>query len=535
MPINPSVVLDDLTFAWPDGDIVVRHLTAAFGRGRTGLVGRNGAGKSTLIRLITGSLPPTEGTIHTTGAVDVLPQRLQTDSGGTVADLLGIRSTLAAFRAVLDGDADPALFDAIGDDWDIESKAEAALASVGFRASDLDRPVTTLSGGEAVLVAVAGIRLRGAPVALLDEPTNNLDGRGRRLLLDIVDGWRGSLIVVSHDRELLEHVDEIAELRDGGITVFGGTYAEYEAYVAVQQDAIEREVRDAEQLHRREKRQRIEAETNIARRAKAGAKAAESLPKIIASGRKRRAQATAGRIRVSTANAEAAALAARQEAELRLRDDESIHLELPDPNVPASRRIAVIEIAGRQRIVQGPERIALLGDNGAGKSTLLEQLVGHPHARQHPESNTTASAFVAAVAYLPQRKDTLDDDLSVLENVRRVAPAVPPAELRNRLARFLIRGDTVDRPARVLSGGERFRVALAALLLADPPPQLLVLDEPTNDLDLTSIDRLVEALSAYRGALVVVSHDTSFLDRIGVDERLTIKGRGRGGSPQNGT
>lgn len=525
MPTNPSVVLDDLTFAWPDGDIVLQHVTAAFGRGRTGLVGRNGAGKSTLVRLITGHLSPTGGTIHTTGAVDVLPQRLQAGTQDTVADLLGIRATLVALRAVLDGDPNPEHFDAIGDAWDLESKAEAALASVGFRASDLDRPVTTVSGGEAVLLAAAGIRLRGAPVALLDEPTNNLDRRGRRMLLDMVDGWRGSLIVVSHDRELLEHVDEIAELREGELTVFGGTYAGYEEYLAVQQDAVERAVRDAEQRHRREKRQRIEAETSIARRAKAGAKAAESLPKILASGRKRQAQATAGRIRVATANAEAAALAARREAELRLRDDESIHLELPDPNVPASRRIATIEIAGRQHIVQGPERVAIIGDNGVGKSTLLEQLVGRPATRPHPVPDTTAIAHVDAIAYLPQRKDTLDDDRSVLENVRRAAPAMPPAELRNRLARFLIRGDAVDRPTRSLSGGERFRVALAALLLADPPPQLLVLDEPTNDLDMSSVDRLVEALSDYRGALVVVSHDASFLDRLGLDERLTIGDR----------
>jgi ATPase subunit of ABC transporter with duplicated ATPase domains len=519
MPANPSVVLHDLTFTWPDGSVALDHLSAAFGSGRTGLVGRNGAGKSTLVRLVTGRLQPTSGTITTSGPVDVLPQRLRTGADDTVADLLGIGDALTALRAILGGDPSPAHFDVLGDDWDVEERAAAAVDPLGL---DLDRPVGTLSGGQAVLVAVAGIRLRGLPIAFLDEPTNNLDRRARSMLLDMVDDWRGTLLVVSHDRELLEHVDEVAELREGGMTVFGGTWSAYEEHVGVQQAAVEREVRVAHQRHRTEKRQRIEAETTIARRAKAGEKAGRTMPKILANEQRKKAQETAGRLRVAHGSAEAGALATAREAELRLRDDESIHVELPDPRVPASRRIATITVRGRDTVVQGPERIAVGGDNGVGKTTLLEQLVGVPGARAHPLPDTRAVAHVEQIAYLPQRKDSLDDEATVLENVRRNAPHVAPAALRNRLARFLVRGDTVDRRAASLSGGERFRVALAGLVLADPPPQLLVLDEPTNDLDMTSVDQLVDALRAYRGAVVVVSHDESFLDRLGLDVRLDL-------------
>ncbi|MCS6568758.1 ATP-binding cassette domain-containing protein [Curtobacterium flaccumfaciens pv. flaccumfaciens] len=543
MPTTPSVVLHDVTFAWPDGTVALDHLTAAFGRGRTGLVGRNGAGKSTLVRLATGRLHPTSGSIATSGPVDHLPQRLSpparpdrrwrvdqepaawahASADDTVADLLGVRPTLTALRAVLAGDATAAQLEAVGDDWDLEERAAAVLDRVGLDGTDLDRPVSTLSGGQSVLAAVAGVRLRARPIVFLDEPTNNLDRRARGLLLDLVDDWRGTLVLVSHDREVLEHVDETVELRAGSMTVFGGTFSAFEEHLAVQQAAVEREVRVAEQRHRTEKRQRIEAETKIARRAKAGEKAGRSMPKILANEQRKKAQETAGRLRVGYADDEAAALATKREAELRLRDDESIHVTLPDPDVPASRRIATVTVRGRDVIVQGPERIAVTGDNGVGKSTLLEQLVGDPAAREHPLPETAAVAHVDRIAYLPQRKDSLDDTATVLDNVRRDAPHVPVAEVRNRLAKFLVRGDTVDRPAADLSGGERFRVALAALVLADPPPQLLVLDEPTNDLDLTSVDQLVDALRAYRGALVVVSHDETFLERLELDERIELR------------
>jgi ATPase subunit of ABC transporter with duplicated ATPase domains len=524
----PSIVLSDLSFSWPDGSGVIDHLSTAFGRGRTGLVGANGAGKSTLVRLVTGDLVPTGGRLTTTGEVDLLPQRLQSRADDTVADLLGVGPRLLALRAILAGDATERQFELLADDWDVESRAAAALADVGLgdlaggTGTVLDRPVSTLSGGQAVLVAIAGVRLRGRPIAVFDEPSNNLDRLSRGLLLDVVDRWRGTLVVVSHDRELLEHVDEIAELRDGSMTVFGGTWSAYEQQLAVLQAAAERDVRAAEQVFKAERRQRIEAETTIARRARAGAKAGESLPKIMANQLRGQAEATAGSLRTAHASSEQEARVAVDTAERRLRRDDTIVVDLPDPAVPASRRLAELTVRGRTVVVQGTERIAVVGDNGSGKTTLLEQLVGAPGARPHPLPDTHAVALTGRVAHLGQKKDSLDDGLTVLENVRRAAPDVPPRELRNRLARFLIRGDMVDRLAGTLSGGERFRVALAGLLLADPPPEVLVLDEPTNDLDMASTDHLLQALRGYRGALVIVSHDEAFLERLGLDARVEV-------------
>jgi ATPase subunit of ABC transporter with duplicated ATPase domains len=564
---TPSVVLDDLAFTWPDGTTALTGLSGAFGSGRTGLVGRNGSGKSTLLRLIAGDLAPDRGQVTRTTDAAYLPQRLTLDVDRPVAELLGVATPLAALRAIEAGDPDPAHFDAVGSDWDIEARAHAALSEAGLSPGLLDRRIGELSGGEAVLTAITGIRLRGAAIALLDEPTNNLDREARARLSDMVRAWRGTLIVVSHDTALLELMDDTAELYDNQLSVFGGAYAQWRAWLDAEQGAARQAERAAEQLVKREKRERIEAEAKIAKRAAMGRKAQHEkrVPPIVAGNLQRAAQVSAGKLRSEKADREASARRALDAAERRVRDDDAMHIDLPDPDVPAGRRIATIGDGTRAWIIQGPERVALVGPNGAGKTTLLERLVRSaagsgprsgsgpragdgsgptavPNSGPQPRSgadepgnsrlaengdaailsSVRAEAHTDRVGYLPQRVDGLQDEASVVANVAAVAPRVPVAELRNRLARFLIRGDAATRPVSTLSGGERFRVALARLLLADPPPQLLVLDEPTNNLDLDTVDRLVEALSAYRGAVLVVSHDDAFLQRLGVDLVLEL-------------
>lgn len=549
--LHASVTLDRLTFTWPDGTTALDSVSGSFGSGRTGLVGRNGAGKSTLLRLMAGELTPTTGTLATTGEVAYLPQQLTLDVDRRVSELLGVAEALDAVRAIGAGDVDQAHFDAVGDDWDIEARAEMSLAEAGLAPEFLDRRVGELSGGEAVLVAIAGIRLRRAPITLLDEPTNNLDRDARATLAAMVRSWKGTLIVVSHDLSLLELMDDTAELYAQTLNVFGGPYSEWRAWLdAEQEDARQAEV-TAKQEFRKEKRQRIEAEVKLAHRARTAKKAEieKRVPKIIAHGRKMAAEVSAGKLRTEVGAKEDAARTALDEAGRRLRSDASMKIELPDPQVSRSRRIAMIGDGERSWIIQGPDRVALIGRNGAGKTTLLERLVSeagvHDSAQMPtigPDDGSTAhgkesllnterpalvaTALTDRIGYLPQRVDGLDENRSVFENIADAAPQVPEKELRNRLARFLIRGATAERPVAALSGGERFRVALAKLLLSDPAPHLVVLDEPTNNLDIDTVDQLVEALRAYRGAVLVVSHDDAFLARLDLDLTLEIEADG---------
>jgi ATPase subunit of ABC transporter with duplicated ATPase domains len=519
---HPSVVLDDLTVAWPDGTPVLDRLTATFPAGRTGLTGANGTGKSTLLRVLAGDLSPTSGHLSVPGsgtphAVGYLPQRLTLDTDATVADLLGIRGILDAQDRIWHGSTDPSDFDTVGDDWDIGDRCLADLAAAGLDGIDLTRRVGTLSGGQTVLTALVGLRRTRHEVVLLDEPTNNLDRHAREYLYDAVAGhaaWAPTLIVASHDVGLLDRMDHTAELHTGSLTVFGGPYPDYREHLERQQAAAEQALSTAEQALKTEQRQQVEAQTKLARRLKYAKKdfANKRRPKRIMNNRRQEAQVSAGKLRTAMSGDVAAAQATVEEKAAAVRRDDHVRIELPDPGVPASRVIAELPSRSGSVMLQGPERLAVTGDNGCGKTRLLEDLV---HGRR-------GCLHTDRVGYLPQRCDGLDEDATVIDQVRTAVPSADPQRIRAQLARFLFRKDGIDRRIGDLSGGERFRVSLARLLLAEPTNQLLILDEPTNNLDLPTIDALVEALSSYRGALIVVSHDEVLLDRLRVGSHLCL-------------
>ncbi|MEY9965832.1 ATPase subunit of ABC transporter with duplicated ATPase domains [Streptacidiphilus sp. MAP12-16] len=525
-----------LRFGWPDGRLLFDGFDFAVSPGRTGLVGVNGSGKSTLLRLLAGELRPESGTVRVRGSLGFLAQDLALDAGLTVAEALGLDRVRAALQAIEAGDASEQNYALVGDDWDVEERTRATLDRLGLDGADLDRRVGQLSGGESVLLGLAGQLLRRPDVLLLDEPTNNLDRAARQRLYDAVDTWKGVLVVVSHDRELLELVDRIADLRSGQIHWYGGNFSDYEQAVEVEQEAAERMVRVAGAEVKRQRRELVEAQEKLARRKRFGQKMYDSKrePRIVMKQRQRSAQESAGRHRVMHQEKVADARERLSEAELAVRADPEIRVDLAATEVPAGRTVLTLrDVCPRYAPpgtsltleLRGPERIALVGGNGAGKTTLLRTITG-----ELPPLGGEVLPFVP-LRYLPQRLDVLDDGLSVVGNVARLAPAAGDNAIRARLARFLFRGAGAEQPVATLSGGERFRATLAALMLAEPAPQLLLLDEPTNNLDLASVRQLATALASYRGALVVASHDLPFLRSIGVDRWLLLDGDGLSPSP----
>ncbi|WP_237189414.1 ATP-binding cassette domain-containing protein [Rothia nasimurium] len=559
MPISvsePHLSFNSLSQIWPDGTPCFENLTGAVSAPVTALIGDNGSGKSTLLKLLAGTLEPTSGSIARPGTVAYLPQDLGLTPQTTIADLFAITDVLDALTALEAGDYSEDLYDRIGDNWDAAEQAQATLAASGFSpalaATDaralMRRTVGTLSGGEAVTAALTALVATRPGVLLLDEPTNNLDADARAALYRILDSLPCPVLVVSHDRDLLERVDEVLELRQGTLRSFNGNYSAYRQAIDSEQDAAARHLREAKQVERQENRERIEAETKLARAARAGATAqanrrgSRMSMGLAASS----AQRSAAKVRQTHQGRLDAATATRKARERDIREDQAIYLDLPGTRVPAGKRVLELTLRqgtgadatphrGEQEqaddgaaatiplperlIVQGPERLRLAGANGSGKSTLLRAIMGDTQAAD--TAHYTCDYRVANTGYLPQRL-LLPQDQSMLQLVMAANPTLTEQQVRDDLARLLFRRERVHLPVGVLSGGERFRVALATVLLASPAPQLLILDEPTNNLDMASVDWLVQALASYEGALLVVSHDEAFCTQLGLTGVLTL-------------
>ncbi|WP_201774139.1 ABC-F family ATP-binding cassette domain-containing protein [Demequina globuliformis] len=476
------------------------------------LVGTNGTGKTTLLRLLAGDLTPDSGSIQRPAHVAYVPQDVALDSAMRADAAMGLAPKRAALRAIESGDVDPAHFDVLGDDWDVEERAVATLASLGLPDGTLDRTVGELSGGEITRLALAAALWERPDVLLLDEPTNNLDEAAVAFVMGALERRSQPTLVVSHDRRVLRRVTAVGELRRGSLRWFGGTIDDYEAAIQAEREQALAELSNAKTHVAKQHRElRVHVE-GAGKRQRDGERRARQagMPKIMMGGMKRKAQVTQARVTAIHEDRLGEARERLEAAQAAADRDREIRVDVPESAVPSRREVAHLEcrIATGVHVtaqVQGPERIVLTGSNGSGKTTLLRTLLGE---RAPLEGHAHLSV---PGGYLPQRLDILAPDLTVAENVRARAQGASPHEVREGIAKFLFRGAAGDAPAAQLSGGERLRAALATVLLARPAPQLLVLDEPTNNLDFASRAHLLEALQGFHGALIVVSHDAEFV------------------------
>ena len=526
--MSALITAEGVSFRTPDGRTLFENLTLAFGRERTGLIGRNGVGKTTLLRLLAGEAEPTSGTVSRRGRIGVLRQALAPAAYASVADELGAAEALARLDRIERGTADAADLDAA--DWTLPTRLEQALGAVGLSGLDLARPVSILSGGQATRLALARLLVEASDMILLDEPTNNLDAEARDMLGDILAGWRGGAVVVSHDRELLRGVDRIVELTTLGAQVYGGGYDLYLARKADEDAAVHRQLHVAERDAARIDRAAQTASERKARKDSAGRRSRErgDAPKMFLDARQERAETTGGRASRLADRQRAEAAQALGAAQGRMERVRRLAFDLPPTGLPAGKGVLSFEdagfawpgrpaiLAGQSLRIVGPGRIAVVGPNGSGKTTLLRLASG--------DLKPTAGSVErrAPSIMLDQRTAILADDQTLTENFQRLNPGTSPHQAHVALARFLFRGQAALKTAGELSGGERLRAALACVLNAEPPPPLLILDEPTNHLDLDSIQAVEQALAGYDGALLICSHDEDFLTAVGIERRIKL-------------
>ncbi len=534
---DPRITADRIAFSLADGRTLFHDITLGFGRERTGLVGPNGVGKSTLARILAGELEPSAGIVLRRCAVGWLPQDFQVRGDVPLAAVLGIAERLAAVERVYAGAADPAELDRVGGDWDLRERAEAALGRLGLAHLPLDRPVLRVSGGEATRVALAGLSLAGPDFLVLDEPTNNLDARGRQALYDFVAGWGGGLLAISHDRALLRRMDRVLELTERGARLYGGGYDAYAAQRAAEDEAAARELASAGHSLRAAKRRAQEVRERQDRRNRQGRerRATANMPAIMLGMMKERSDHTTSRLRNVGARGVEEGRERVRAARERVEERAVLAVELPPVELPAGKTVLELDgvavrhpgadvdaLRGISLRVVGPERVAVTGPNGAGKTTLLRVVAGEIA----PTAGTLRLGVPPEeVAHFDQLARRLDPERTVLESYRAANPALDETASRHALARFLFVEDGVHQVVGTLSGGQRLRAALACVLNGWRPPRLLLLDEPTNHLDLDSLAALESVLRGYGGALLAVSHDRAFLEAIGTRRYLELPGR----------
>ncbi|NDW19248.1 ABC transporter ATP-binding protein [Dysgonomonas sp. 216] len=528
-----SIILKDLTYIHPDRELLFQNINLNVNNGnKIGLVGNNGAGKSTLLQIISGVLQPTMGEVIVSSDPYYIPQHFGQFNEKTVAQALGIDVKLKALQAIIGGDASLENFTVLDDDWDIEEKALAALDYWGLHNIDLYQRLDELSGGEKTKVFLTGIKLHNPEIVLLDEPTNHLDWDSRQQLYKFVEAYNGTFIIVSHDRVLLNRLNLTCELGQNGIEVFGGNYDFYKEQKEGKLDALKAQQDEKEKALRKANKIAREA---IERKQKQDSKGAkkkekEGVARIMMNTIRNRAEQSGAKLK----DVHADKIEKLRTELTQIRGDLSVTQELQLGFGNSQLHTGKILVSAREInfryasenlwqkpfdfVISSGDKIVVRGENGSGKTTLIKLILG-----VIPPSEGSLERAEFKSLYLDQEYSIIDNNLTVFEQVQKFnTRKLLEHEVKTLLHRFLFPSDTWNKPCSKLSGGEKMKLIFCSLIVDNNTPDMIILDEPTNNLDIQSLEIVTSAIKGYKGTLLVVSHDQYFIDEIGVDSVLEL-------------
>lgn len=528
-----NIIVQNLSWNLPTGEILLNNLSFALNTEKIGLIGKNGVGKTTLMRLLLNEIQPAHGAIHINCKLAYLPQNFTFAKNATIADILGITAKLRALDNIATGSVDPKDFEIVNEDWNLKERVILQLNKLGLENLELTRKMQTLSGGEVTRIVLANLLLQNPDYLLFDEPTNNLDHESREALYRLIKEFSGGILVISHDRKLLALVDQIMELSSLGLKFYGGNYDFYKEQKELEDTAIEQHLYDAKKDLKKVKMEIQKSQEKLQQREKQGNKLRKegSQAKLLLDAMKERSEKTQEKLAIKAEKM-------RENAENKLsaiksqkNEDKNLQINMLATNVPKNKMLLEIEhlyfsfphalkpiIADFNLKLFGPKHLAISGKNGSGKTTLLRLIM--------QELLPTAGSIrigIAKIAYLDQQAKLLDQNKTILENFKIANPDLTENDCYARLAQFLFRNESARKKVADLSGGEKLRAALACVLMAKNPPQLLLLDEPTNHMDLESITSIENALKKFQGAILVISHDATFLENIEIDESIKLE------------
>jgi ATPase subunit of ABC transporter with duplicated ATPase domains len=517
---NGRLLFDDISFSLQKGEKVA-------------IVGHNGAGKTTLLKLIAGLDKSYTGDLQVKAPLYYVPQHYGHFNQLTVAEALGIAPLLEALQAVEQGATSPHYYDLLEHHWDIVVRCSAAFAEWGITGISLHQPMQELSGGTKTELFLSGIAIFEPAIVLLDEPTNHLDTQARVRLYQWMENTSCTLLLTSHDRQLLRLCSPIWELQAGGIRMYGGNYDLYTEQKNMETTANEQKLSHHEKTLKEAKLKQQQA---LERKQHADAQARKNSrqggqARILLGARKNSAENSTGKLKqvhqakVSELRSqfqEAAAMAQVQQIMKGYFD----HSSLPRGKVLIQATDINYAYDNGRQLWQEPltftirsgDRLAVSGSNGSGKTTLFNLL----QSKMLPLQGSLQTASCTTLL-LDQDYSLIDRDKTVLEQALAFnATRLEPAMVHTLLANFLFMPDSWDRSCAVLSGGEMLRLALCCMVLQNKTPDIIFLDEPVNNLDLSNIQMLARIFAEYRGTLVVISHDTGFLEEAGITEALFL-------------
>ncbi len=527
-----SIIISDLSYHYPNQHSLFEGLNFSIEKqSKVSIVGHNGTGKSTLLRLMAGLLQPAGGSIMVSSASYYIPQHTGM-LNKSVAEILQVSDKLATLDAIIKGSVSQSDYDILGDDWEIESRCMAALSHWNLAHIKTDMPVDNLSGGEKTKVFLAGLTIHSPEIILLDEPSNHLDRTSRDLLYQYIEQSKATIVVVSHDITLLDQLRTTYELSEKGIRLYGGNYSFYKEQKEIEVNALNESIHTEEKTLRLARKQAQEVKQRQERRtASQGEKNKMQVPRIMRNTLRNAAENTASKLKEK--HSELIGSSQSKLSELRRQQEQLKTLKIDFDNTTLYAGKLLIEarqinFAYHQgaELWQTPldfklysnDRVHILGDNGTGKTSFARLLTGS----LIPSSGQVNRADFNRI-YLDQNYTPIDLDCTIQQlaekyNLQQLAEH----EVKLRLNRFLFPSDTWDKNCKGLSGGEKMRLYLCCLMISNQTPDLIVLDEPTNNLDISSLQILIQTIKNYKGSLLVISHDKHFVNEIGVNRNFAF-------------
>ena len=564
-----SISIQQISYIHPDKEVLFSDLNFAISKGqKLGLVGNNGCGKSTLLQIIAGQLSPSSGVIVRPDDLYYIPQHFGQYDSLTIAQALRIERKQQALHAILSGDASNENFVVLDDDWNIEERSIAALDLWGLGQFTLSYPMNLLSGGEKTRVFLAGMDIHHPSVILMDEPTNHLDSSGRQRLYDWVEKCRSTLLVVSHDRTLLNLLPEICELEKHQINYYGGNYEFYKEQKTLMQEALQQRIEEKEKALRiarkvaretaeRRDKQNVRGEKNNIKK---------GVPRIVLNALQGKSEKSTSKL--NSAHQEKAEKLTDERNQLQgsLSPTATLKTDFNSSSLHTGKILVTakeinfgyyshsinshIQMNNEANIADtgnhsGPDshdiqdngdfklqlwqtpisfqlksghRLRIEGVNGSGKTTLLKLITGQ---LQPQEGNLTRMEFT--YVYLNQEYSIIDDRNSILEQTYAFNNRnLPEHEIKIILNRYLFPASEWDKSCRKLSGGEKMRLAFCCLMISNNTPDMFILDEPTNNLDIQSIEIITATIKNYTGTVIAISHDDYFIQEIGIEQRILL-------------